>query len=337
MSKLLSICIPTYQREDLFELCIKSLETNIIAMDENIELEILVSINDSSNYKLDVLSKYKSLKQHLVIIQNSENIGGDKNIINCYKKASGKYIWVVGDDDYILEDSIAYLIKEIRDKELSCIFLNSYGYKKSYDEKPIFNELTYAYDFNHFIEKVSYRSTFISSIIVNRELVDFSDAVHSENTSLYQLNLLLQASSHNNNLYIGKFMIAAKINYEYNYDFYEIFVNNYSQQLLSYLDSDIYKKVLIKTILLFYSQYFLYRRLNHISIDNLIEFDSSLSRYLSYRIIRPIVILPRWAALIYGVSVIALSRIRYGDIFLLISKLLLKIRVSSMDKSKNAK
>ena len=56
MSKLLSICIPTYQREDLFELCIKSLETNIIAMDENIELEILVSINDSSNYKLDVLS-----------------------------------------------------------------------------------------------------------------------------------------------------------------------------------------------------------------------------------------------------------------------------------------
>ena len=119
-------------------------------------------------------------------------------------------------------------------------------------------------------------------------------------------------------------MIAAKINYEYNYDFYEIFVNNYSQQLLSYLDSDIYKKVLIKTILLFYSQYFLYRRLNHISIDNLIEFDSSLSRYLSYRIIRPIVILPRWAALIYGVSVIALSRIRYGDIFLLISKLLLK-------------
>ena len=52
---------------------------------------------------------------------------------------------------------------------------NSYGYKKSYDEKPVFNELTYSYDFNHFIEKVSYRSTFISSIIVNRELVDFSD------------------------------------------------------------------------------------------------------------------------------------------------------------------
>ena len=130
---------------------------------------------------------------------------------------------------------------------------------------------------------------------------------------------------------------AAKINHEYNYNFYEVFVKNFSQQLLLYLDSNIYKKVIVKTILLFYSQYFLHKRLNCMTIDNLTKFDSSLNNLLAYRIVRLIVKLPRWAALIYGVLVIVLSRIRYGDIFLLISKLLLKIRVSFMEKSKNAK
>lgn len=329
MSKLLSICIPTFKRKDLFELCIESLERNIRRIKKDTDIEILVSINDSSHYKIDVLSKYKSLKQYLVINHNSENIGGDKNIIKCYKKAIGKYIWVIGDDDYILDESIAYIIKEIKEKEPSCIFVNSYGYKKLYNEKPIFNDLTYSCDFNYFIEKISYKSTFISSIVVNRELLDYNAAKDFENTSLYQLNLLLQASSHNNNLIIGKFLIAAKINHEYNYNFHDVFVRNYSQQLLLYLDDVVYKKVIVKTILLFYSQYFLYKRLNNIPINNLMIFDKSLCNFLSYRIIRLIISLPRWAALIYGFIVILLSRARYGDILLLISKVLLKFRVLS--------
>ena len=56
--------------------------------------------------------------------------------INCYKKASGKYIWVVGDDDYILEDSITYLIKEIRDKEHHVYSLTLTGIKNHMMKNP---------------------------------------------------------------------------------------------------------------------------------------------------------------------------------------------------------
>lgn len=332
MSKLLSICIPTFEREDLFKLCIESLERNIATIEKNTEIEVIVSINDSSKYKQSILNQYKILEDYLVVIQNSKNIGGDKNIINCYKKASGKYIWIIGDDDYILDGGIACLIREIKEKNPSCLFINSYGYRKSYNEKPVSNEPSYSCNFNNFIEKISYKSTFISSIVLNSELVDYITAIQFENTSLYQFNLLLQASAHDNNLYIGKYLVAAKINHNYNYDFHDVFVRNYQQQLLLYLDKDVYKKVMVKTILLFYSQYFFHKRLRNIPIDNLIAFDSSLFSFLSYRIIRVIALLPRWAALTYGVIVISFSRIRYGDTILLISKLLLKFKVSSKEK-----
>lgn len=332
MSKLLSICIPTYERKDLFELCIASLDSNIKDIEDETEIEIIISINDSSRIKHNILNKYKSLEKILVIHQNSENIGGDQNIINCYKKATGKYIWILGDDDYIHPKGVDYLLMKIKEKNPSCIFINSYGYKKSYNKKPYSLKSSLSLNFNEFISKISYRSTFISSIVVCNELIDFNSASLFEKASLYQLNLVLQTAKNGNNLYIGRYLVAARINHKYNYDFHKVFVDNYKHQLLLHLDKNIYKKVIAKTILLFYSQYLFHERLNNKLILNLMKFDTSLHDFLSYKIIRPIASLPRWVAIIYGFIVIVLSRVRYGDIILLISKLLVKFDITSREK-----
>ncbi len=332
MSKLLSICIPTYERNDLFELCIASLDRNIKDIEDETEIEIIVSINDSSSIKHDILHKYKSLEKILVIHQNSINIGGDQNIISCYKKATGKYIWILGDDDYIHHKGVDYLLMKIKEKNPSCIFINSHGYKKSYNEKPYSLKSSFSLNFNEFITKISYKSTFISSIVLCNKLIDFNSASCFERTSLYQLNLLLQTAKNGNNLYIGRYLVAAKINHKYNYNFHDVFISNYKHLLSLHLEKNIYEKVIIKTILLFYSQYLFHQRLNNKLIRNLIKFDTSLHDFRSYKIIRPIASLPRWAAIIYGFIVIVLSRIRYGDIILLISKLLVRFNITSREK-----
>ena len=326
MPKLLSICIPTYERNDLFDLCLSSIEDNLKELCDPEDIEVIISINDVGKEKKILIEKYILLNTVSKVYQNKGNIGGDKNIINCYLKAVGKYIWVIGDDDFMIKGSLSYLVNKIKDNSFSSVYVNSYGYDESIDEKPISTNKSEVLNYNSFFSKIAYRGTFISSVIIKKELIDFNQAEKYISSSLYQLVLIIQASKNDNNLYMDRYHIAAKINRNYDYDFYSVFVKNYINIIKDNFDVKTYNKIIRKTILLFYSQYFFYNKLNNRSTDNLDMFQDNLCEFRLFRMINIINLLPKPFSLIYGILIIIISRLIYGDLLLLVSKSLIRLK-----------
>lgn len=97
---ILSFCIPTYNRvkylRELIPLLIAELQTvNRMAM----QVELLISDNASTDGTEEYLRGVSC--RGLNVLRNKINIGGDRNLLACVKRASGEYIWLFGDDEII--------------------------------------------------------------------------------------------------------------------------------------------------------------------------------------------------------------------------------------------
>jgi len=102
----LSICIPTYNRSKHLNNCLYSIySAHLLA---TIDYEICVSDNCSSDNTGKIVSEAPS---NLLVryIKNDRNIGVARNIINVVAMAKGEYVWLIGDDDLLLEDSLLRL------------------------------------------------------------------------------------------------------------------------------------------------------------------------------------------------------------------------------------
>ncbi len=123
--KLLSICIPTYNRATHLEKILDNLMGEIRNVRD--EVEICVSDNASTDPTEDVL-KRASEKIPLRYQKNEKNLGYDLNAINVTMMARGKFIWYTGDDDIFLEGSVERLVEDIKQndgKNIGVIFINA--------------------------------------------------------------------------------------------------------------------------------------------------------------------------------------------------------------------
>lgn len=116
---LLTIAIPTFNRIHILK---KNLEIILPQITNDCELLIIDNCSDDSIKKeLDQLQQSYSYL-NINILVNERNIGGDLNTIKCLEKASGKYVWIIGDDDKPKNNCINELIKLIIDKNDTSIF-----------------------------------------------------------------------------------------------------------------------------------------------------------------------------------------------------------------------
>lgn len=105
--KILSICIPTYNRCDSLCKLLDSIEAGYPAIKNSVE--ILISNNASTDDTESVIEEYKE-KLCLICFTNKENIGGSKNILKLLGQANTPYAVLVGDDDLVDIDAIKKLI-----------------------------------------------------------------------------------------------------------------------------------------------------------------------------------------------------------------------------------
>lgn len=104
---LLSICIPTYNRNIWLK---KSLET-LVPQLQNLEneVELIISNNASTDLTRQVINEYIT-KFPIIVNHNSLNVGGTKNFHICSQLARGKYVWTLGDDDFVVDKFIPKLL-----------------------------------------------------------------------------------------------------------------------------------------------------------------------------------------------------------------------------------
>lgn len=181
---LLSICIPTYNRADYLKESLRVLLPQLQRVKD--EVEVLVSDNCSSdNTNLVVEEAVIEYKIDISYSRNEENIGGNKNMAKVVSKSHGKYVFIMGDDDYLSPDFISILFRLIRrEQEYGLIFFN----RLSGDENcshcqvsdPFFVGLERQLTPSLFIMEVLNKANFMSSIVFNRECWILGDRYHKE-------------------------------------------------------------------------------------------------------------------------------------------------------------
>lgn len=105
----LSICIPTFNRlhylRELLEILLPQAESNGV--------EVCVSDNNSNDGTAEFLIGISETYPSLRYVINSKNIGIDKNMLAVISMGIGRYIYPIGDDDILPEDSLHKILLEI--------------------------------------------------------------------------------------------------------------------------------------------------------------------------------------------------------------------------------
>ncbi len=229
MRPLLTLAIPTYNRAAYLDRCL----AGICGQAEGLEgaVEILVSDNNSQDRTGEIVAKYVSGGHAIRYVRNVENIGPDRNFLQCFRTAMGKYLLVFGDDDILLEGALKKILGVLEKDDYGVVHLASYGFVKDHlREMPqarfsgyeVYNEV------EKFTEKSHYFLTFTSSNVVNRLCVDESiDLERFCGTNLVQLGWTFSAMLNaKRNAVIKEYMVAAQLYNSGGYELCRIFGRN---------------------------------------------------------------------------------------------------------------
>ena len=122
----ISICIPTYNRAKHLRNCLFSIIS--LSKKTKFKFEVCVSDNNSADNTFDVV-KDASNYVDILYNKNSENIGIPKNFLKVVDMANGEYIWIIGDDDLLLNHSINKINELISNyNDVDFFYINSKRY-----------------------------------------------------------------------------------------------------------------------------------------------------------------------------------------------------------------
>jgi len=129
---LLSILIPTYNRQNELLKNIELLSQYIRKLNCQEIVEIIISDNYSNDNTVSIIEKYvdKNKDINILLYEQFRNNGLERNAIFVLSKSSAKYIMYLGDDDYIKQEYLEYVIYEITHNEtVTCIVPSIMGVK----------------------------------------------------------------------------------------------------------------------------------------------------------------------------------------------------------------
>ena len=252
---LLSICIPTWNRCTFLKESLNRLLKECSKINQS-EVEILISDNCSSDDTEKVVNNFVCEGFPIIYNRNSENLGAAYNFLICMKQARGKYIILLGDDDFLCDNALSYILNLIRGKDYGLIHICRYP-----KEKKDFWEFN---NVESFLKKVSFWITFMSGNIFRKDIVEtIRNPERYIPTRLLQVPFFLtSALNSENNLVINNknlMQIGVDVKSNGGYNPYEIFVRNYlniwneykiqgkiSDTLFSYIKKDLYMNFLLQ-------------------------------------------------------------------------------------------
>ena len=200
-SPLLSICIPTFNRNKQLEPLLKSLSVQIDRPEMAGQVEIVISDNASPDGTQEIGEKWAARHSFVRYFRNAWNIGGDPNQLCAIERGKGKYAWVLGDDDSVTSDAVARILSYLKPGvtqlflDYRCVTLEGKVLAAQRLRDDIPNDITTL----ELIKRVGYVSVFslISSHVFDREALLAVDPVSLLRTSpWYILCMALIAAFH---------------------------------------------------------------------------------------------------------------------------------------------
>ncbi len=109
---ILTIAIPSYNRFGN----LKFLSDKIIPF-LNEQLYLLVVDNCSSDNEYKSFDKLAKSNPHFSYVKNITNLGGTVNMLRCVELSTGRYTWLLGDDDDINVELLPELVMQLSDEK----------------------------------------------------------------------------------------------------------------------------------------------------------------------------------------------------------------------------
>jgi abequosyltransferase len=226
---LVTIAIPTYNRSKRLDLALSILVPQVL---RHPDVEILISDNNSPDNTFEVVQRYLNpVHPNIRYQRHNENIGPDANFISCYDNSWGRYFWLCGDDDIIIEGALERLLEHLHTADYDLIFATSYSFHTDYIAEYRGDPLNRRYhsvtSARQFALIVNIMFTFISGIIVNKERLEelphepFANFI---GTNLVQLSWTLPLlRSHRRSLVLWQRVVAGRGGHAGGYSFGQVF------------------------------------------------------------------------------------------------------------------
>lgn len=230
-SKLLSICIPTFNRSVYLDACLKRVFVETQGQEHLVN--VLVSDNASTDDTQAVVAKYQNMGLDIKYNKHSENLGTEKNFLSLYEKAETKYFWLLSDDDYVVPGVLKNILPLLQNDDYGVIYLNNMWY----DEipaviEPVADFKTVAYDDKiDFLKRVTYWITFISGNIINKSVLLGKVKPDEYNgTMLNYLGWYIPAIfDGGKNAVVENICLICKANNSGGYKLFKVFSNNFNE------------------------------------------------------------------------------------------------------------
>src|SRR3990167_10199807 len=100
---ILTIGIPTWNRFPYLKENLEAIFREVVKLPD-IRIEILISDNASTDETQTYCESLAKQYSFVTYLRNKENLGANKNFQQVMQNAQGDYIWLMGDDDQIVEN-----------------------------------------------------------------------------------------------------------------------------------------------------------------------------------------------------------------------------------------
>ncbi len=165
---LLTIAVPTYNGEKTIRNLFNLLLPQCIS-----DIEVLISDNCSTDDTPKIVDQYCKKYPFIKMVRNQKNIGPDANFLQCMRLASGKFTWLISDDDVVIEGAIDKILCFLkRYPNVSLIYASTVDFRGHYEgvekcsfHRPILSEDICTTDKKVFINYAGYYWGFMSSFI----------------------------------------------------------------------------------------------------------------------------------------------------------------------------
>lgn len=321
-SPLLSITIPTWNRAAFLALNLERLAQEGRSFWGL--TEVLVSDNASTDDTPQVVAKAIAGGMPIRYVRNTENIGSDANIAQCFNLAQGKFVLILGDDDLFVDGALQLLLERLAAGEYGVVCLRPYGFESDFrkeypgggDGERVFS------DAGKFLEAIGPLMTLISSCVINKNLLSGVDARQFCGDNLVQVHLVLCAAlAARENVFVEQYLIGCKRNNSGGYDFSQVFVSNLGAVLDSCKPLGLTPSAILaiekRLIIAYYPFYLLRQRLAESGdLDaTFARFEKRFhGRFLFKYWLAPIMRLPRPLAIVWGGAATFIGRALNGDL-----------------------
>lgn len=109
-SNQLTIAIPSWNRQARLLATLQS----ICSLPEAQQVELLILDNCSDDDYSPVVDFLQSCGQPYRYVRNQQNVGMCANILRCMEEATTSWVWILGDDDPVMDDSLQKVLALIQ-------------------------------------------------------------------------------------------------------------------------------------------------------------------------------------------------------------------------------